>query len=328
MGSHFKIKNITDLKTAELGATIPESDYSVYTSDDKFVQFEFIREDETLPPFEVKPGIYSIGKTMAGYKLNITAFSESDVLEEYVICESITKKIKKFFDKKEAYMRLRPGETPKRGFLLYGAPGCGKSQTISKVCKELVADQNTMVLIWHTDKFEPSEVKDFIKSFTYVGVEKFILVAEDIGGTEMEEVRMRSDSSLLSLLDNVEKTFSIPTIILATTNYPASFMGNLTNRPQRFDQCIEVKPPMAEFRGKFLEFFSKHSQAAASSDALALIVSKKCDGFSIAHIKEAVIRAELEDVSIEDAIREMLGEVQKFTKNFEDKRELGLGMGS
>jgi len=39
----------------------------------------------------------------------------------------------------------------------------------------------------------------------YDGVDKLILVVEDIGGVEQKEVSRPSDSSLLSLLDNQKK---------------------------------------------------------------------------------------------------------------------------
>jgi hypothetical protein len=203
---------------------------------------------------------------------------------------------------------------------------CGKSQSISKICKRYANSNDTCVLIWHTDKFDPNEIKSFIKSFEYKGVDKFILVAEDIGGTEIDEVKMRSDSSLLSLLDNVEKTFTIPTIVLATTNHPEVFLGNLTNRPQRFDQCVEVKPPAAELRAKFLEFFA-NEYVTVTEENKAKIVNKKYDDFSIAHIKECVTRAALEDASIDAMIDEVASEIARFKKQFQDKRKLGMGFG-
>lgn len=320
--THFKVKKITDFRTASPGQEIPESDYSLFTSDDKFIQFELVREDDTLPPFEVKPGIYSVGKTMAGYTLNKSSFTEENLLDEYIHTKNITDKINKFFGKLDVYKKYGI-EVPKRGFLLYGPPGCGKSVAISKVCKEYANTQDTIVLIWHTDKFDPGEIKDFIKSFNYVGVNKMILVAEDIGGTEIDEVRMRSDSSLLSLLDNVEKTFTIPTLILATTNHPEIFLGNLTNRPQRFDQCIEVKPPVPEFRSKFLQFFTKGGVSEEVAEKISLV---RYNDFSIAHIKEVIIRSEIEDITLEESMEQIASEIERYKKNFTNKKSMSMGL--
>jgi hypothetical protein len=196
----------------------------------------------------------------------------------------------------------------------------GKSTAITKVANKYTADGKTSVIIWHTDKFEAYQVKDFIKSFEYVGVEKIILIAEDIGGIEVEAAKMKSDSSLLSLLDNQEKTFKIPTFILATTNYPANFMGNLTNRPNRFDDKIEVGYPTSEQRSALLQFFGKEM---ATENALKSIATNKAKEFSPAHIREVVIRAKIYDKTLDEVIIEMIQEIENYKNLFEKSTRMG-----
>jgi SpoVK/Ycf46/Vps4 family AAA+-type ATPase len=291
------------------------------TSQDKFVQLQYHEEDDKkAEAYVVKPGLWSIIKTMAGLQLQETKFVNDKILESLVQTKDVTDKVECFFRNLHVYAE-EGIEVAKRGILLFGQAGGGKTTIINKVANEYVKDGKTAVIVWTTDKFEAFQVKDFIKAFEYDGVEKLILIVEDIGGTEIESARMRSDASLLSLLDNQEKTFSIPVLILATTNYPENFMGNLTNRPQRFDDKIKVSPPNGEARGALLKFFGKGRE---DEESLILMASRKCEGFTPAHIKEVIIRSRIYEKSMIDVIKEMVKEVSAYSKGFSEQGSMGI----
>ena len=218
-------------------------------------------------------------------------------------------------------------EVPKRAMLLYGPAGTGKTSNITKVCKKYIQDNKTAVVTWATDRFEPYDVKEFIKSFKYEGVEKLIFIAEDLGGVEMEEVRMKSDPSLLSLLDNQEKTFKIPVLILATTNHPEMFLANLANRPNRFDDKIKVGFPNGESRKKLLSFFAK-DHLTISEDVFKTISSDQCKEFSPAHMRELVIRSLIYDKTLDVVTKEMIEEIEAYKSAFPDKKKHGMGFSS
>jgi AAA+ superfamily predicted ATPase len=322
-GSHFKVKSVIDMKSAKDGQKIPESDFSLFTSDDKFIQFDYVDEGAT-ETYPVKAGIWHIAVDESRqFCLKPSSFVSEPMLEEYTHTKDISSKINAFFSKKAAYEKY--GVFPKRGILLYGAPGCGKSATISKLCREYDGRHDTAVILWHTDKYEASDVKSFVKRFEYQkSVDKFILVIEDVGGVEYQgSNKMPSNSSLLSLLDNVERTFTIPTMILATTNYPENMLENLTNRPQRFDDVISVKPPSADFRERFLQFFS---QNAADEKIRSRIRDKKYIKLSIAHIKEIVIRSAIYDLDLNEALDQIYEQATKAQKDFSERSALGMGM--
>lgn len=322
--SHFVIKQKSKLGEMDVGATIPESDFSIMTPDGVFVQLKHIEEDEVEVPYDVNPGIWVMQKIPTGMRLAKTEFVKDEILSSFVHTQSITDRIDAFFRKLDVYKKYGI-EVPKRGILLYGPPGSGKTTIINKIAEQYASDNKTAVIIWPTDKFEAFTVKDFIKSFNYVGVDKVILVVEDIGGTEIDQTRMRSDSSLLSLLDNQEKTFKIPVLILATTNFPEVFLGNLTNRPQRFDDKIEVGLPPAESRAELLKFFSK--EETPPEEALTLIKGNACKEFSPAHIKECIIRAAIYDKTLIETIKEVSQEIEKYKKAFSKQKSVGMGMG-
>lgn len=324
---NFVVKEITNIKEIKKGDIIPESDYSLYRGDDQFVQFEYVNEEEEEEEVIVKPGLWAVEKSMQGLYLKKTGFIQERILEDYIYTESICEKINKFFEKIDVYKRR--GRFPKRGMLLYGPPGTGKSLILSKLAEEYKTRNDTAVVIWHTDKFEAHSIKSFIGSFKYTEeVKHLLLIAEDIGGIEFEGAgKMRSDSSLLSLLDNVEKTFTIPTMILATTNYPENFLENLVDRPQRFDHVEEVKRPVAEFRAKFLQFFAEGEEEyglSISEEDLNEIKKKTYEHFSIAHIQEIIDRVLLYDLTVIEAIKQLQKQSKKAKNQFENPND-GVG---
>lgn len=317
--AHFTVKKITPLEGLKEGDIIPESDYSTVTPTNHFVQLEYQETEDTRETVAV-PGIFTIAPSLGMLSLQKTTFVQDSILQEFVHTKDIEEKINCFFNRLHVYYK-HGIEVPKRNVLLYGPPGSGKSTAITKIANKYNADERTLVVIYPTDKIEAFEVKSFIKSFSYKNVDKLILIVEDIGGVEIDQVKMRSDSSLLSLLDNQEKTFKIPTLIIATTNFPEIFLGNLTNRPGRFDDKIEVGYPDGEQRIKLLLFFT---QGTASSEAVSLIRDKKTLEFSPAHIKEAVIRSEIYDKPLQVVIEEMLKEIELYKRAFSKKRSVGL----
>jgi SpoVK/Ycf46/Vps4 family AAA+-type ATPase len=320
MSGHFKVKAKTKLADLPIGYEIQTSDFATLTPDGTFVQLEHIEEEEEVKPYDVKPGIWSMQKTMTGMKLEATSFVEDDLLESFISTKNITDKIDCFFERLHVY-RKHGFAVPKRGMLLYGPAGTGKTTAALLASRKYGSDGKTAILVWGTDKIDPVEVKDFVKIFRYVGVEKVILVMEDIGGVEIDQVRIKSTASLLSLLDNQEKIFTIPIFVLATTNHPEAFLGNLTNRPGRFDDKIEVTYPPTEQRIQLLKFFNKND---ISEEVLEKFRHKKYGEFSPAHIREIIIRSELHDMTLGDSMESIQKEIEHYKNMFQKKNKLGI----
>lgn len=321
---HFVVKSIKNLGDLKEGDKIETSDFAtIDQKNSKFLQLEFKDDEEYTREYLVRPGVFCIAKEGMSLVLDRTEFVKDSLLDDLIDSQEIESKIDCFFNRLSVYTKLG-FEVPKRAMLLYGPPGTGKTSNISKVCRKYIEDGKTAVVTWATDRYDPYDVKEFIKSFKYEGVEKLIFVAEDIGGVEMEEVRVKSDPSLLSLLDNQEKTFKIPVMILATTNHPEMFLGNLANRPNRFDDKIKVGFPSGGARQKLLSFFAKDN-LEISEEALKIVGSDQCKEFSPAHMREIVIRCLIYDKEIGNVVKEMLHEIETYKADFADKKHSGMG---
>lgn len=315
MAGKFKVKAITDLNNVQINQEISESDYSTLTPEGKFVQLEYVEENKEPEPFKVNPGIYTIASNMMGLYLESTKFTNDNILKEFVNTKEIEDKADCFFRNVDKYKELG-FDVATRKMLVFGPPGSGKSTGIAKIANKYTDLGETAVIIYPTEKFEAYQVKDFIKTFSYVGVKRLLLIMEDVGGVEMEEVRRGADAGLLSLLDNNEKTLTIPTLIIATTNFPEVLMGSLTNRPGRFDDKIRAGYPGKEARVKLMEFFAKRQLLPAEQKVME---SKSADNLSPAHLKEALVRSVIHEKTLEVCLKEITKEIEEYNRAFKEQ---------
>ena len=325
----FKIKKVTTFeelfdKSSNTDLVIPTSDLT-FANEQGIVQFERVEEEESKKKLIIKPGTFRIGHENNRLALLTTELRKQHLLESAINTQRIKAEADRFYSKLHIYDML---EEPKaRKLLLYSDPGCGKTSSIAMYSLAMrEQDPGSVVILWPTSQIDSDDVLDLLSDAEYnPDVTKMLLVMEDIGGGEREGHggARGVDSAMLDLLDGVRNVYKVATFVIATTNYPQNLLSALADRPGRFDLLLKLDYPIASERIALTEFFAKR---ALTEDEKEAVGSKKTKEFSVAHLKEAVVRHYLGDISIEQAIDELLEHKKKYEKNFEEKQESGFGL--
>lgn len=312
----------TDLESGAI-SEMPESDLCFQDATAVY-QFRYI-ESGDQEKIVIKPGVYTLTRTPKGVDVVKTELAVRNLLMSVANTQSIVNEANAFFSNLSIYDTL--GEPKARKILLYSKPGMGKTTSMAMYCSQAIKeDEGTVVLLWPTSGIESDDVLSFLTKYsTYSpNCTRMIFVIEDIGGGEREgSFNSRAvDSALLDILDGIQVAFQLPTLIIATTNYPENLLAALADRPGRFDLMLSLAPPSAEERVLLVEFIAKRTLL---DDEKLVIMDKKLAEFSAAHLKEIVIRSMLHGKSLAQVAQELNDHKKKFLKDFGTDKNGGTG---
>jgi energy-coupling factor transporter ATP-binding protein EcfA2 len=173
----------------------------------------------------------------------------------------------------------------KRGILLYGPPGSGKSVILNLVLGQVVQAGGIGVLV-------SGGVRQIAAAYKYLRkVEpdrNVIMVVEDL---DTSMAGPRGEAEFTNVLDGVDTNLH-GIVIVATTNYIEKLPPRLVNRPGRFDKTFYIGPPSESIRLHYLrQLFEKLRQHPENQDIEKW--AKDTKGLSLAHIKELFIQVML-----------------------------------
>jgi hypothetical protein len=180
---------------------------------------------------------------------------------------------------------LASGQHLKRGVLLHGAPGTGKTHTLRYLFGQL--DGVTIVILsGHALRWigEACSVARMLAPSVVV-IEDVDLIAEERGA------RMGQHPLLLALLNEIDGLGEdVDVTFLLTTNRPDLLEAALAARPGRVDHAAELPLPDAEARRRLLELY-RGSLVLELSDPDTVIT--RTDGVTAAFLKELLRRSAL-----------------------------------
>ena len=245
-----------------------------------------LQDEEFVPAFtsvpKVPSGIYEVvwNRQLNQHTLKKQPFKTDELyqLPSYEIID-ILRDIQNFWDRRDKYKQYN--FVHKRGILMYGEPGCGKSGIIQLISKQLI--ENDGIIINIKDQDDVDQFMDFITTFRKIEPNRpLIVLLEDIDSIAGEN--SHSTSRLLNILDGVKQIEDV--VYIATTNYPEKLQDRITNRPSRFDRRYKVELPNEEIR----EAYIRHK--LTDEDVKNVDIKewvKRTEGMSLSHLKEVVI---------------------------------------
>ena len=319
------IKRLMENREVEI-----EDDAIIETSRDDFDDVEkidfyqwSINGDGTFMPSpettkELSPGLYDphysnrMGEWgLRRQRINTDELYELPTKEIAVILSDL----KSFWKKKDVYKKYKLMH--KRGILLYGDPGCGKSGILQLCMKHIINDLSGLVINLKDDESVRGYM-DLIPKLRQIEPERpLVVIIEDIDAIAGDSNYVTSQ--LLNLLDGVKQIENV--VYIATTNYPEKLAERITNRPSRFDRRYYVSPPTKEVRMSYLK-----NKIGDDSDIDFDKWVKDTEGMSMSHLKELFISVFLLDNKNEDAI-DHLRELKK-SPRIKKQKTLGFGLGS
>jgi hypothetical protein len=293
-------------KTPAYAGSEEEDDEIVDDNAPKYIQWItrgnnlYYPESQVRLTKKIPSGYYSIAYDQNQGKYNVRQLSYStDKIFKLPMPEMdmIIKDITTFWQKEAVFKEYEL--TFKRGVLMYGAPGGGKSQIIKLIVKHLIEKERGVVF-----KIEaPSDVENFhqFMQSTFKPIEpnrKMVVIIEDIDG--LFHAGKSTETILLNILDGMGQMDNV--VYLATTNYPEELADRIINRPSRFDRRYEITLPNEAVRKAYFEQILKPKDLK-TIDLNAWV--EKTDGLSIAHLREIVASTVILGNTFDDTIKLM-----------------------
>ena len=220
----------------------------------------------------LEAGVYAVRSNMEGvYYEKVDQNSDAILKFEDARLDAIHEEVNSFWDLAEAFHEM--GITHKRGLLLHGAPGMGKSVLLRQLSEYAVAHDN-VVFVGSRDM--GTTVRG-LKEFKEVEPDRRCLVVME----DMDEICRYDEHSVLEMMDGGDQMDGV--LIVGTTNYLDRLPPRIL-RAGRFDTKVEVLalPPQGR-RAYFQHKLGKIESAERIEEIVALT-----DGFSFAQMREMI----------------------------------------
>jgi hypothetical protein len=212
---------------------------------------------------------------------SVKAASFEDLVLPEALAEELRNDLPRFFASRETYERY--GVPWKRGVLLIGPPGNGKTHAVKAMVNRLGVACLYVKSLEACDGEHASVRKVFVRARRN---QPCLVVFEDIDSLITDKNR----SVFLNELDGFAANTGV--VVLATTNHPERLDPSILDRPSRFDRKFYFALPARAERLRYARRWNEALQEEMRLGEQALCeVAALTEGFSFAYLKELFVSA-------------------------------------
>lgn len=199
-------------------------------------------------------GAYKIEQTRMGiflFPCDVLSDELIDVQDEDDQTQVLLKEITEFFDEGKTSRYAKFNMMQRRGYIMHGPPGTGKTCTIKRAMKTLTEQKDALVFFFTPDNI--GVLSAGLKMVRSVEPERpIVCIFEDL-----TSILSYNEEAMLAYLDGEDTPNKI--INIGTTNELNEIDDKFKSRPRRFDRTIEINTISAKIRR---EFFLKKIDSA------------------------------------------------------------------
>lgn len=258
---------------------------------------------------------------------SVSGASWTDVILSPAMKQNLIDDVQGFFDNQELYAQFA---VPwKRGIILHGVPGNGKTVSIKALMASLYSRKDAIPSLYvkslstncQTEQYAVRQI--FMKARSMAPC---LLIFEDLDSLVNDDIR----SYFLNEVDGLESNDGI--LMIGSTNHLDKLDPAISKRPSRFDRKYHFKIPEGEERRLYTEYWRQkllNNDTVDFPEELCSVIAQLSEGFSFAYLKELFVMALLslvrgfkgDDFEIVDSTEADMAPNSDTTEPFKEERK-------
>jgi hypothetical protein len=263
---------------------------------DRWTGFRGIYRPASATLSNLPAGIYSAETDAHGLLFEIKRFPSDYLLDlPGLPTRLILDEVQAFWEKENLFRKF--GFLHKRGIMMCGPGGCGKTSIIRMICTDIIGRDGVVLLV---NKIAPTIMG--MQTLREIEPHRPLLtITEDLDEYFKAD---KSPKQILSMYDGENQVDHV--VHIATTNHPEMLEDRIIQRPSRFDMILCLGTPTQEAREAYLRHTLRNELPEEEFQGIV----KGTKGLSLAHLKEYVVST----VCLNKSSRETLARLQKNMK--------------